>query len=210
MTERLIETDRDVAEGAAWLTASEPRFAEAVALAGPPPLRRRPDGFPGLLRIVVGQQVSVAAADGIWRRIAALGVETCADLSRWTDVDLQACGLSRPKLRTARAVAAAEPDWPALASLPPEEATARLTAYPGVGPWTAQIYLMFCVGRADVFAPGDLALREAARLLFAFPERPGAQALAAQAEAWSPWRAVAARILWAYYGASKGREGIGA
>ena len=210
MTERLIETEADVAEGAAWLAAREPRFAEAMALAGPPPLRRREGGLRGLVRIVVGQQLSVAAADGIWRRLDSLGCDTSARLSTHSDVELRECGLSRPKLRTLRAVAAAEPDWGYLAAAPPGNAVAALTTYPGVGPWTAEIYLMFCVGRADVFAPADLALQEAARMLFRLDARPGPKALGALAEPWSPWRAVAARILWAYYSAAKGREGIGA
>ncbi len=210
MTERLIEGPDDLAEGTAFLCAREPRFARAVEVAGHPPLRRRPGGFAGLMRIVVGQQLSVAAADSIWARLESLGCETAADLSSRTEVELRACGLSAPKVRTARAVAAAEPDWGYLRTAPPEDAAAALTALPGIGPWTAQIYLMFCVGRADVFAPADLALQEAARMLFDLPERPAPKALSAMAEDWAPWRAVAARILWAYYGAAKGREGIGA
>jgi len=85
---------------------------------------------------------------------------------------------------------------------------ARLVALPGIGPWTAEIYAMFSLGRADVFAPGDLALQEAARLLFALPERPSAGQLRKMAEAWSPWRAVAARALWAYYRIARHREGL--
>mgnify|MGYP006272857265 CR=1 FL=1 len=208
MTERIIETLEDVAEGAAWLAAREPAFAKALDATGLPPLRRRPSGFGGLLRIVVGQQLSVAAADGVWRKLESVGCETESQLSSHADVVLQGCGLSRPKLRTARDIVAARLDYAELATLPVDDAIARLTAIRGVGPWTAEIYLMFCVGRADVFAPGDLALREGAARLFGLPERPPARDLAAMAEAWSPWRAVAARMLWAYYGAVKGREGI--
>lgn len=85
---------------------------------------------------------------------------------------------------------------------------ATLTALPGIGRWTAEIYLLFALGRADSFAPDDLALQESARLLFDLPERPRGRALAGMASAWSPWRGVAARLLWAYYRVEKEREGI--
>jgi DNA-3-methyladenine glycosylase II len=208
MTARIIETEADIAEGADWLARTEPRFAHAIAVAGPVPLRRRPGGFEGLLRVIVGQQLSVAAADGIWRRLESAGCVTPERLSSKTDVELRACGLSTPKLRAARNLAEAAVDYSALATMDVDEARAALCALKGVGPWTAEVYLMFCVGRADVFAPADLGLQEGARLLFDLAERPDPKALAARAEAWSPWRAVAARILWAYYGAAKGRQGV--
>ena len=91
---------------------------------------------------------------------------------------------------------------------PDEDVVASLVAVPGIGRWTAEIYAMFSLGRADVFAPGDLALQESARILFEIDERPTEKALRAMAEAWSPWRAVAARILWAYYRVAKNREGV--
>jgi DNA-3-methyladenine glycosylase II len=208
VTERIIRTEADIAEGADWLARREPRFARALEAAGQVPLRRRPGGFEGLLRIIVGQQLSVAAADGIWRRLESAGATTIEGLSIKTEVELRACGLSLPKLRAARVLAEAAVDYPALEVMDPAEARAALCALRGVGPWTADVYLMFCVGRADVFAPGDLALQEGARMLFDLPERPGPKALSAQAEAWSPWRAVAARMLWAYYGVAKGRQGV--
>lgn len=205
---RIIETEADVAEGAAALAAREPRFAEALALTGPLPLRRREGGFLPLLRIIVSQQLSVAAAEGVWRRVEAAGLQDPASLAALDDAALRACGLSGQKIRYARAVAEAGLDYEALREAPQEEAIRELTRVKGVGRWTAEIYLMFCVGRADVFAPGDLALQEGARLLFDLPERPKAPALGAMAEAWSPWRAVAARLLWAYYRVAKSREGV--
>ena len=201
---RRIETEADLAEGVAALRAAEPRFA----VAPDPPLRRNPGGFGGLLRIVTGQQVSVASADATWARLVAAGADSAEGVRRLDDAALRACGLSAQKARYARALAAADLDFAALAEAPQDEAVARLTAVTGVGRWTAEIYLMFCVGRADVFAPGDLALQEGARLLFALPERPAPAPLAAMAEAWAPWRAVAARLLWAHYGAAKRREGV--
>jgi DNA-3-methyladenine glycosylase II len=205
---RIIESEDCVAEGAAWLARAEPRFAEALALAGPVPLRRRPDGFRPLLGAIVSQQVSVAAADAIWSRLDAAGLTDPGPIAAASDDDLRACGLSRQKARYARALAGAGIDFDTLRGLPDEGVVATLTAVPGIGRWTAEIYAMFALGRADVFAPADLALQEAARLLFALPDRPREAALRGMAEAWSPWRAVAARLLWAYYRVAKEREGI--
>lgn len=204
---RLIETEADVRESAAALALVCPRLAHALEVIGEPPLRRRADGFPALLQAIVSQQVSVAAARGIWGRVEAAGLNQEAAVRAADEDALRAVGLSRPKARYARAIAEARLDYPALRSMPEEEAVATLTAIKGIGVWTAEIYLMFAVGRADVFAPGDLALREAARALYGMEERPSEPALREQADAWRPWRAVAARILFAYYHHIKGREG---
>ena len=208
MTDRIISTDACVAEGAAWLAAREPRFAAALEQTGPLPLRRRDGGFPALLQAICGQQLSVASAAACWNRLAEAGATEAAGLAALDDDALRACGLSRPKIRYARALVDADLDYDALAVLPEEEAIALLTAVKGIGLWTAEIYLKFAVGRADVFAAGDLALQEAARTLFDLPDRPSDNALRVLAEPWSPWRAVAARLLWAYYRVLKQREGI--
>jgi DNA-3-methyladenine glycosylase II len=209
MTGRIIESPACVAEGAAWLAAREPRFAQALELTGPLPLRRRPDGFAALLDAIVSQQVSVAAAEAIRLRLEAAGLTDPERIAAAPEEALRACGLSRQKIRYARALAEARLPYEALRSAPTPEVIDTLVAVPGIGRWTAEIYAMFSLGRADVFAPGDLALQEAARLLFALPARPREPALRAMAEAWSPWRAVAARLLWAYYRVAKDREGIG-
>ncbi|MEL6793255.1 MAG: DNA-3-methyladenine glycosylase 2 family protein [Pseudomonadota bacterium] len=204
---RIIETQADVNEGAAALAGICPRLAEALSIIGEAPLRRRADGFAALLQAIVSQQVSVAAARGIWGRVEAAGLHV-EDAVRGADEEaLRAVGLSRPKARYAKAIAEARLDYAELRELPEEEAVALLTAIKGVGVWTAEIYLMFAVGRADIFAPGDLALRESARVLYGMKERPSEAALREQAEAWRPWRSVAARILFAYYHHVKGREG---
>lgn len=205
---RIIEGPECVAEGAAWLAAREPRFAAALAETGVLPLRRKPEGFAELLSAIVSQQVSVASANAIWGRMEAAGLTRGEVVAGASDEDLRAAGLSRQKIRYARALAEAEIDFPALAGLPDAEVIATLVAVPGIGRWTAEIYAMFSLGRADVFAPGDLALQEAARLLFDLPERPREAAFRSMAEDWSPWRAVAARLLWAYYRVEKSREGV--
>ncbi|GAB4307651.1 MAG: DNA-3-methyladenine glycosylase [Roseovarius sp.] len=208
MSGRLIETPADVAAGAAHLAAICPRLAHAHALCAPLPLRRRADGFAALLGIIVSQQLSTSAAAAIEARMRAARLVTPAAILRADDDALRGVGLSRQKIRYLRALAAADVDFAALRALPDAALVARLTALPGVGAWTAEIYAMFCLGRADVFAPGDLALREAARLLYGLPERPRAAELRRMAEAWAPWRSVAARLLWAYYRIASKREGI--
>ncbi|MEM1385149.1 MAG: DNA-3-methyladenine glycosylase 2 family protein [Pseudomonadota bacterium] len=208
MTDRIIETEACIAEGCAWLAEIEPRFAEALHLTGPPPLRRRPGGFGPLLQAICGQQLSVASAGALWSKLCAVGADDPVGLLALSDEDLRACGLSWAKIRYAKALAEAQVDYPSLAAMPEPEAIATLTALKGIGQWTAEIYLLVSVGRADVFAPGDLALQEAARDLFGLDERPSEAALRDRAQAWSPWRGVAARLLWAYYRAIKSREGI--
>ncbi|WP_412073808.1 DNA-3-methyladenine glycosylase family protein [Tritonibacter mobilis] len=205
---RIIETPACVAEGAAWLSAQDPRFADALALTGPLPVRRKPDGFAQLLSAIVSQQVSVASANAIWNRLRAAKLTGPRKILWASDEDLHAAGLSRQKIRYARALAEARIDFNFLRGVPTEDVIAELTQVSGIGIWTAEIYAMFSLGRADVFAPGDLALQESARLLFDLPERPKERALRDMAAAWSPWRSVAARLLWAYYHVAKDREGI--
>ncbi|MDE0697438.1 MAG: DNA-3-methyladenine glycosylase 2 family protein [Boseongicola sp.] len=205
---RIIETPACVAEGADYLSAREPRFRMALAITGPLPLRRRKDGFAPLLDAIVSQQVSVAAADAIWGRLKSAGLTGPRKIVAASDDELRACGLSRQKMRYARELAASGIRFSQLRGQPTEEVIETLVQVPGIGRWTAEIYAMFSLGRADVFAPGDLALQEAARILFEKPERPTERELRQMAEAWSPWRGVAARLLWAYYRAAKQREGI--
>lgn len=208
MSERIIESLDDVEEGAAYLSARCPRMAHALDLTAPLPLRRRPDGFAQLLSAIVSQQVSVAAADAIWRRMKQARLTGPRKIMWASDDDLRAAGLSRQKIRYARALAEARINYTHLRSAPTPEVIETLTEVPGIGVWTAEIYAMFSLGRADVFAPGDLALQEGVRLLYVLPERPKERALREMAQAWAPWRSVAARLLWAYYAKAKQREGI--
>ena len=207
-TGRIIKGPDCVAEGAEWLALQEPRFAEALNQTGELPLRLRPDGFAQLLSAIVSQQVSVASAAAIWKRMQEAKLTGPRKIMWASDDDLRAVGLSRQKIRYARALAAARIDYKALRETPTEGVLAQLIEVPGIGIWTAEVYAMFSLGRADVFAPGDLALQESARLLFDLPERPKERAFREMAEAWSPWRSVAARLLWAYYRVAKNREGI--
>lgn len=204
---RILFSDACMAEGAEWLARAEPRFAHALDLCGPPPLRRRADGFESLMGAIVSQQVSVASARAILGRMQAAGFTVAATCAEASDEALRAAGLSRQKARYVKALAGAGIDFDALREAPEEVILSTLTAVPGVGRWTAEIYVMFALGRADTFAPNDLALQEAARLLFDLPERPREKALRAMAEGWTPWRTVAAGLLWHYYHHAKSREG---
>jgi DNA-3-methyladenine glycosylase II len=208
MVGRIITTEACIAEGSVWLAAHEPRFAHALSLTGPVPLRRRKDGFAALLDAIVSQQVSVASANAIWARLEAAGLTDAPAMAAASDDDLRGVGLSRQKARYGRALAGAGIDFDSLRQAPDDRVIATLVAVPGIGTWTAEIYAMFALGRADVFAPGDLALQESARALFGLDARPGEKALRLMAEAWSPWRSVAARILWSHYHVAKNREGI--
>jgi len=209
---RKIETIADIEEGLAHLLNVEPRFQLALDITGTPPLRRKPAGFAAMIQILTAQQVSVASATSIWQRMEAAGATSAAVINRMTEDELRACGLSRPKVKYAKAISAAtldkSLDFDALQDMPIPDAISMMTAVKGVGRWTAEIYLMFNIGHRDMFAPGDLALQEAARILFDLPERPPEKWFDVISRPWSPWQGVAARLLWAYYGALKGREGI--
>ena len=205
---RLIVSLDDIEAGMRHLKRACPHMRAAHKLAGLPPLRRERGGFEGLARIVVGQQVSVASANAIWGRVFA-GVQpfTPEVMAGSSEAELRAFGLSRPKIVTLTKLAQFLVDETQfLTSLDAHHDDAvreKLVALPGIGPWTADIYLMFCLGRADSFAPGDLALQIAAQGLMALDERPDPKVLADIAERWRPWRGVAARMLWAYYAAVK-------
>jgi DNA-3-methyladenine glycosylase II len=200
---RLIETEADLQDG---IRALRRKCAIARLMhdaAGVPPLRRRPAGLEGLARIVVGQQLSVASAGAIWARTAALVDPFEAPrLLSTPDEALRAAGLSAGKVRTLRAIADAIEgglDLEGMSHLPEEDVHAALTAVTGIGPWTADIFIMFCLGRADGFAAGDLALQVALQMAADLETRPTAKELALFAERWRPWRSVAAHLLWAYY-----------
>jgi DNA-3-methyladenine glycosylase II len=185
-----------------------------LEVGGPTPLRRREPGFEGLAAIIVSQQVSTASANAIFGRLrAAITPLTAENLRAASDDTLRSAGLSAPKIRTLRAladaVATSALEIDALASMNAEEAHQKLVAVKGIGPWTADIFLLFCLGHPDAWPAGDLALQEAARLALNLRKRPNTARLEKIGERWRPWRGVAARMLWAYYRARKqGRSGM--
>lgn len=201
---RRIGSDADIQEGLEALTNACPHLARVHALTGNPPLRRRPKGFEGLSRVIVGQQLSIASADAIWGRVRArVQPFDAATLVEVPESDLRKAGLSRVKVATLREVAAAIEGGRlrlnALTRAPEAVIHAELTALKGIGPWTADIYIMFSLARADAWSPGDLALQHAVKDALLLAERPSLVQMNEVAEAWRPWRGVAARLLWSYY-----------
>ncbi len=208
-----IDTQADIAAELDALLVADPRLAAMAAIAGPLPLRRRPGGFAGLAGIVVSQQLSTASAAAIWGRLAAAyDPFTPQALIRARADRLARLGLSAPKIRAlkeiARAMRSGALDCDALPDMPADAAHRALCAVHGIGPWTADVYLLFCLGHPDAWPAGDLALQEAARIAFSLPARPSIKETGLLAEPWRPWRGVAARLLWAYYRAVKQRDAV--
>lgn len=207
-----IDSEEALAAALAALTGRDATMRRLIGEGVQPPLRKREPGYPGLVSIVVSQQISTASAAAIWGRVQAEFVPlTPETVLAAPEEAFRRAGLSGPKVRALRAIATAVADGSLplarLHELEADDAHARLTAVGGIGPWTAGVYLMFCLGHPDAFAAGDLALQEAARLACGLPRRPTARELTGLAEAWRPWRGVAARVLWAYYRRTRGREG---
>jgi DNA-3-methyladenine glycosylase II len=208
-----FRADADLVAALAQLAKADPRFAGLMERAGPPSLRRRPAGFAGLCAIICSQQLSIASAAAIWSRVSgAFEPFEPAALARARAAKLARLGLSRPKIKTLKAIGSALAkgtiDLDALALMEADAAHAALVSLHGVGPWTADIYLLFCLGHADTWPAGDLALQEAARMAFALKQRPSVKDMLVLAEPWRPWRGAAAHILWSYYRAMKKREGV--
>src|SRR4051812_27358516 len=208
-----INTEADLDAGIAALIALDPRWQPVFERTGLPPLRRRAGGFAGLTQIIVSQQVSVASAAAIHGRLVAIAepFDHGAVLRARKDKLLRV-GLSNAKIKTLKAIAKAIDDRTidlnALADMPADAAHATLVALHGIGPWTADVYLLACIGHADAWPAGDIALQEAARIAFDLDKRPTPKEMGPLADLWRPYRAVAARLLWTYYRAVKQREGV--
>ena len=206
-----LHTESDLQAGLAQLILADPRLAPVAEKAGVFSLRRREAGFAGLCAIVCGQQLSTAAAATIRGRLFAAFEPFHHDTVRRARADkLKRLGLSAAKIKSikeiGKTVAKGKIDLDHVGNMEADVAHAALTALHGVGPWTADIYLLFCLGHADAFPSGDLAVQESARIAFGLRRRPDAKRLAKIAEAWRPWRGVAAHLLWAYYHAVKKRD----
>ena len=210
-----IDSEAALEAGIAKLRALDPEIvSHMLEIGGPPPLRRREAGYEGLAAIVVSQQVSTASATAIFARLrAAVTPFEPAMMLAMDDDALRGCGLSIQKIRALRSIAEAILSdvlpLKTLARMPAEEAVRKLVAVKGIGPWTADIFLLFCLGHADAWPAGDLALQEAARIALKLNSRPTTTQLQEIGERWRPHRGVAARLLWSYYRAAKAnREGM--
>jgi DNA-3-methyladenine glycosylase II len=206
-----VDRDPRVAAAVAVLTDRDPDLARAHRLGGPFRVRRRPQSFETLVRLVVEQQLSLASAAAIMRRLTAAIVPFEPEvLLRRSVEDLRGLGLSRPKAvycrEVAEAVASGGLKLRSLSRLGDDAVVAALTAIKGIGPWTAEVYLLSALGRLDVWPAGDVALQAAAQDLFGLDVRPDRNSFVAMAERWRPYRSVAARILWQYYLVVRGRD----
>ena len=195
------------------LAAIDPDLAAIEPRAGPLPWRTRAPGFPGLLQAIVAQQISNQAAAAIWGRLRVVsGALEPAGLLALSDEALRTAGLSRPKVAHVRSLAAAflggTLDAGAIAAMDDEAAVATIAGVRGLGRWTAEVYLLFALGRHDVFPAGDIALAASAAHLKGLESRPGPVALRALAESWRPARSLAARLLWHHWRHVTGRPAL--
>lgn len=208
-----LNSQSDLDDAVLRLTKLDPRLKPVLKVAGMPALRRRDPGFAGIAAIVCGQQLSVSAAAAIWGRVSVAYDPFHHDtISRARADRLGRLGLSVAKIKAlkhiARELSAERLNLDVLAEEDADAAHNTLTALPGIGPWTADIYLLFCLGHGDAWPAGDLAVQEAMRVGLGLKERPTVKQMAPLAEPWRPLRGAAAHLWWAYYHAIKKREGI--
>lgn len=209
-----IASQADLDRGIAALVEADARFEALFAKTGRPPLRRSEAGYRGVMKIIAGQQVSKASAAAIWLRMEdALAPMEPAHVDGLEETDFRAAGLSGPKIKAVKslttAVVQGEVDFAALEAFDDQAVADCLCSVKGIGPWSAEVYLLTCLGRPDAWPGGDLALQIAAADAFGLAARPDAKAMSEMAEAWRPWRSVAARLLWAYYAVLLGRQDQG-
>src|SRR5580692_3072070 len=208
-----LNTQADLEAAIHALVRQDPRLKPIFEIAGMPALRRREPGFAGLAAIVCGQQLSIASAAAIWGRLAAAFDPFHHDALRKARADrLGRLGLSAAKIKTlrglARAIAAERLNLDVLANEDADAAHNTLTSLHGIGPWTADVYLLFCLGHGDAWPAGDLAVQEAVKIGLGLKKRPTAKEMAPLAEPWRPMRGAAAHLWWTYYRAIKKREGV--
>jgi DNA-3-methyladenine glycosylase II len=208
-----LETQADLDDAIRALVKQDPRLKPILELTGMPAIRQREAGFAGLAAIVTGQQLSTASAAAIWSRLTAAFDPFHHDVIRKTHANrLGRLGLSAAKIKTlkhiARELAAERLNLDVLANEDADAAHNTLTALPGIGPWTADVYLLFCLGHGDAWPAGDLAVQEAVKIGLGLQTRPTPKQMAPLAEPWRPLRGAAAHLWWAYYRVLKQREGV--
>jgi DNA-3-methyladenine glycosylase II len=208
-----LNTQTDLEDAVHALVRRDSRLLPIFEITGMPALRRREAGFAGLAHIVTGQQLSTASAGAIWARLSAAFDPFDHDSFRKARADrLGRLGLSAAKIKTLKSIAhelAAERlNLDVLANEDADAAHNTLTALHGIGPWTADVYLLFCLGHGDAWPAGDLAVQEAVKIGLGLKTRPTAKEMAPLAEPWRPMRGAAAHLWWSYYRALKKREGI--
>ena len=208
MSIQTIETPQELSENISALIAIEPKFAAIYEQVGLPDLRHNAGGFEQLMRAMVGQQLSVAAAASLWKRLVDAALTTPYKIGEATDEALKAQGLSKQKTRYIRSLVDHNIDFAALENMPNEDAIKTLTAVTGIGRWTAEMYLLFSLKRADVLAVDDLAIKVAAMELLGLAERPTPKQLNNLTQHWSPYRSAASLLLWSYYGLLRNKTAV--
>jgi len=208
MSMNTLDTSAELKAHIQALIEVEPRFAVVYEQVGVPDLRRNEGGFAALLRAIVGQQLSVAAASSIWQKLSNAKLTSAQAIIQASDEDLRAQGLSRQKIRYVRSLVAHDIDYQILKTMSDSEVIDTLTAVIGIGRWTAEMYLLFSLGRADVLAVDDLAIRVAATALLELPERPTPKQLKIATQTWSPYLSAASLLLWAHYGWLQNKEAM--
>ena len=203
-----IETTAELTAHINALIAIEPRFSPIYEQVGVPDLRRNAGGFEQLMRAMVGQQLSVAAASSIWNKLVAAKLISPQAIMQAADDTLQAQGLSKQKIRYTRSLVEHDIDFDALIKMTDEDVIEILTAVVGIGRWTAEMYLLFSLGRADVLAVDDLAIKVAAMDLLGLAERPTPKQLKIATQGWSPHRSAASLLLWSHYGQMNNRKAV--
>src|SRR6476619_6037533 len=208
-----LNTQADLEEAIHALLKQDPRLKPILEMAGMPALRRREAGFAGLAAIICGQQLSTASAAAIWARLAAAFDPFHHDSLRRARADrLGRLGLSAAKIKTlknlAREIATERLNLDVLANEEADAAHHTLVSLHGIGPWTADVYLLFCLGHGDAWPAGDLAVQEGIRIGLGLKARPTEKQMAPLAEPWRPLRGAAAHLWWRYYRAVKKREGV--
>jgi DNA-3-methyladenine glycosylase II len=208
-----LNSQADLEEAIHALLKLDPRLRPVFAVAGMPALRRREPGFAGLAHIVCGQQLSTASAAAIWARLSAAFDTFDHDAVRRARADrLGRLGLSAAKIKTlknlAREIGAERLNLDVLAEEDADAAHHTLISLHGIGPWTADVYLLFCLGHGDAWPAGDLAVQEAVKIGLGLKTRPTPKQMIPLAEPWRPLRGAAAHLWWSYYRALKKREGV--
>jgi len=199
MIENTLNSQKDVNQGLNYLSKKENCLANLISMINDFPLPKRNSGFEALLKIIISQQLSTTAANSIWNKFIDSNLTSRTNILAANEQTLLSRGLSRQKCIYVKALANEDINYNDLAKKSSEEIVNRLTQIKGIGKWTAQIYCLFSLGKANIFPSGDLALQEAIKIIFGLKERPSEQEVIKISENWDPWKSLAAHLLWDYY-----------
>ena len=199
MIEKTLNSQKDVNQGLNYLSKKDNCLSNLISMINDFPLPKRNSGFEALLKIIISQQLSTKAANSIWNKFIGSNLTSRTNILAANEQTLLFHGLSRQKCIYVKALANENINYDELAKKSSEEIVNRLTQIKGIGKWTAQIYCLFSLGKANIFPSGDLALQESIKIIFGLKERPSEQEVIKISEKWDPWKSLAAHLLWNYY-----------